>query len=32
MLINSEEYLKTIEQIKAEIQAAQYQAVISVSG
>lgn len=31
MLINASEYLKTVEQIKAEIQAAQYKAAVSVN-
>ena len=31
MLINTGEYLETIEQIKAEIRAAQYRAAVSVN-
>lgn len=31
MLINASEYLETVEQIKAEIQAAQYKAAVSVN-
>ena len=31
MLINSSEYLETIEQVKSEIRAAQYKAAVSVN-
>ena len=31
MLINSSEYLETIEQVKSEIRVAQYKAVVSVN-